>query len=308
MVNDFANGRCRIAYKARRGVMYWGSAEQFFYRFAGRYRKKIQLILTSPPFPLNRKKAYGNLQGEAYIKWLASFAPLFKEVLTEDGSIVMEIGNAWEPGRPVMSTLAVEALLEFVKSGNLKLAEQFVCYNPARLPSPAQWVNVERIRVKDSYTHVWWMSACDRPLADNRNILRDYSPSMIRLLKTGRYNAGPRPSEHHIGKKSFLRNNGGAIPSNVLTFANTGATDPYQVYCRENELRPHPARMPTGLAEFFINFLTSRGDLVMDPFAGSNTTGATAARLKRRWVSVETEKDYVDASYSRFAERAVATK
>ena len=82
-----------------------------------RLRNKVQLIFTSPPFPLNRKKRYGNQQGEAYIEWLAGFAKPFKELLTPTGSIVLEMGNAWEPGQPVMSTLALRALLEFLKRG-----------------------------------------------------------------------------------------------------------------------------------------------------------------------------------------------
>src|SRR5205807_20948 len=138
------------------------------------YHGQIQLIFTSPPFPLIRKKRYGNLQGDAYKKWLASFAEVFRSLLTPDGSIVMEVGNPWEPGRPVMSTLALEALLEFLKEGNFNLCQQFICYNPARLPAPAEWVNVRRVRVKDSYTHVWWMSPTEQPKADNRRVLKNY--------------------------------------------------------------------------------------------------------------------------------------
>jgi len=129
------------------------------------YKGTVQLIFTSPPFPLNHKKKYGNLRGEKYIAWLASFAQPLTEMLAPDGTIVIELGNAWEPGKPVMSTLALEALLAFRKAANLYLCQQFVCNNPARLPSPAQWVNVERIRVKDSFTHLWWMAPCD-PLVE----------------------------------------------------------------------------------------------------------------------------------------------
>jgi DNA modification methylase len=58
--------------------------------------------------------------------------------------------------------------------------------------------------------------------------------------------------------------------------------------------------MPEGLAEFFIKFLTSEHDLVLDPFSGSNTTGAVAERLGRRWVGVEARHDYVMDSRVRF--------
>lgn len=291
----------KVAYRTRRGVMYVGHAEQVFSSSEARHlRGKVNLIFTSPPFPLNRKKKYGNKQGDAYKKWLADFAPLFRELLAPSGSIVIEMGNAWEPGQPVMSTLALEALLGFLRAGNFHLCQQFICHNPTRLPTPAQWVNVERIRVKDSYTHLWWMSPSEKPLADNRRVLRPYSKAMLKLLESGKYNSGHRPSEHHIGSTSFLRNNAGAIPSNVLTFSNTSAVDPYLRYCREHKLSPHPARMPVGLPEFFIKFLTKPRGLVLDPFAGSNTTGAVADKNKRRWVSIEANEDYVAASRGRF--------
>ena len=288
-----------VAYRTGLGVMYWGNAEDVLRSQLRKYEGKIQLIFTSPPFPLNRKKKYGNQKGEDYTRWLSGFASLFSKVLKSNGSIVMELGNAWEPGRPVMSTLALEALLDFKRVGQFSLCQQFVSYNPARLPTPAQWVTVERIRVKDSYTHIWWMSKTDRPKANNRRVLKAYSESMVRLLATKKYNAGKRPSEHHIGDTSFLKNNGGAIPSNVLVSANTSASDRYLNYCRKNGFDLHPARMAEHLPEFFIKFLTTEGDLVLDPFAGSNTTGACAEKLKRPWVSIESNLEYVIGSSGR---------
>jgi len=68
--------------------------------------------------------------------------------------------------------------------------------------------------------------------------------------------------------------------------------------------------MPSGLAEFFIQFLTKRGDLVLDPFAGSNTTGGAAAKLLRKWIAVEADDTYIQGSRGRFpnliAKRSVA--
>lgn len=291
----------RVAYGTRRGVMYRASSEILRSgELRRKYRHRVQLIFTSPPFPLNTKKAYGNLQGNEYVEWLADFAPVFSDLLKPDGSIVIELGNAWERGRPVMSTLALKALLAFQERGKFALCQQFVCHNPARLPTPAQWVTVDRIRVKDSYTHIWWLSPSDRPKANNRNVPKPYSATMLKLLASQRYNSGRRPSEHNIRATSFLKRNDGAIPSNVLTFANTTSRDPYLTHCAEHDLTPHPARMPSGLAHFFIKFLTSPRDLVLDPFAGSNTTGAAAELLKRRWASFETDRQYIRGSRGRF--------
>jgi len=291
-----------IAYRTDLGTCFRGSAEVILRSpaVAPYLKHKVDLIFTSPPFPLNRKKKYGNLTGDAYVQWLAAFAGTFKLLLKPKGSIVIELGNAWEPGKPAMSTLALRALLALLERGEFRLCQQFVWYNPARLPSPAQWVNVERIRLKDAYTHLWWMSRTDRPMADNRRVLTEYSDSMKKLLRKQKYNTGKRPSEHKIGEKSFLRNNVGAIPSNVITLANTSSNSDYQTYCRDNEIKPHPARMPSGLAEFFIKFLTKPGMVVLDPFAGSNTTGAAAEKLRRRWVAIEPQSDYISGSKGRF--------
>lgn len=302
-------------YETSRGKIYRGDAEELLQGAPLiESRGKIQLILTSPPFPLNRKKRYGNLTGAAYIQWLEKMAPICRDYLKPDGSIVLELGNAWEPKKPVMSTLPIKALLAFLDAGQLQLCQEFIYYNPAKLPTPAQWVTVERIRVKDAFTRVWWMAPSSRPKANNRKILKRYSKSMEELLKRGTYNPGKRPSEHNIGQRSFLKDNLGAIPPNVLiapyldnsepinilSYANTTTNDPYQVFCRSKGIVPHPARMQAKLAEFFIEFLTDEDDLVMDPFAGSNTTGAVAEKLQRNWLSIELEGTYIDASKARF--------
>lgn len=306
---------------------YWhGEISQFLASDSGEQLKgNVNLILTSPPFPLNSKKSYGNLQGEDYLAWLAGLAPQLSALLTEDGSIVIELGNAWLPGRPVQSLLHLESLLAFVKHevAGLRLCQQFVCYNPARLPGPAAWVTVARERLTDSFTHVWWMAKSDHPKADNRRVLRPYSASMRKLLQRQSYNAGKRPSQHQISENGFLTDHGGSIAQNffemeplddkrtvrlpnAFSFANTASTSRFLNTCRARGIEPHPARMPEGLAAFFVRFLTDPGDLVFDPFAGSNTTGYVAESLGRRWAVVDAKAEYAEQSKIRFEVMALA--
>lgn len=294
-------------YKTENGEFYNDTSEALLADHLVHLKSKVKLVFTSPPFPLNRKKRYGNLQGEEYIKWLAGFARILSEYITDDGSIVLEIGNAWEPKLPTMSTLPLEALLEFKKAGDFHLCQEFVYYNPAKLPTPVQWVNKERVRVKDSFTKLWWLSKSPRPDADNRRVLTEYSSKMRKLLEKKSYNSGHRPSQHKIGEKSFLTDNGGAIPPNVIIASNTTSSDDYISYCRSNALQVHPARMPEDLPTFFIKFLTQKDDLVLDPFAGSNTTGATAETLNRKWVSIEAELKYAKGSIGRFLSNETLT-
>jgi site-specific DNA-methyltransferase (cytosine-N4-specific) len=266
-----------------------------------KYRNKAQLILTSPPFPLYTKKSYGNLIGQNYIDWLSSFGEIFRNLLTSKGSLVIEVGNSWEKGHPVMSTTCLEALLALKKAGGFYLCQELIYHNTAKLPTPAQWVNVERIRLKDSFTRLWWLSKTPRPKANNRKVLQPYSDRMKEIVVGNEpNNSGRRPSAHKMLDGAFSKNNGGSIPGNVLSIGNTNSQDSYQSSCRKYGIKPHPARMPERLAEFFIEFLTTEGDLVVDPFAGSNTTGAVAERLRRAWLSMESNKVYAESSKYRF--------
>lgn len=321
----------RLGQNKKSGRYYIGNSEEILkHRSLRSLRGKVQLILTSPPFPLNEKKSYGNMTGDQYLKWFASLAPKFSEMLAEDGSIVIEMGNGWEPKRPVQSLLPLKSLMSFVENqeAGLRLIQQFVCYNPSRLPSPAQWVTVNRIRTVDSFTNVWWIAKSDFPKADNSKVLRPYSDSMLSLLKRGNFNSGKRPSGHDISEASFLRDCGGSIahnffeldnmdaqrkirlpdPFNAFSLSNSASNDFFTRTCKERGIkRPHPARMQMGLAAFFIKYLTDPGDWVLDPFAGSNTTGYAAARLGRRWIAIDTKEEYVEQSKIRFEDPALKT-
>jgi DNA modification methylase len=295
--------KLKAAYRTKFGTCYSAKIEDVLKAASfQRYKGKVNLIFTSPPFPLNRKKKYGNLTGSVYIEWLSQVTTSLKDYLTPDGSLVIEIGNCWEPNSAVMSTLPLETLLAIKSKGGYKLCQQFIWFNTAKLPSPVQWVNIKRSRVKDSFTHIWWLSQSAEPKANNQNILEEYSLSMKRLLKSRKYNSGLRPSEHRIGESSFLTDNGGAIPSNVIVASNSVSNSSYLAHCKKNGRTPHPARMPPELARFFIKFLTEKGDLVLDPFAGSNTTGETSEVLRRRWISVEANQEYSEDSRTKFAE------
>lgn len=260
----------------------------------------VNLILTSPPFALTRKKEYGNKSSDEYVDWFLNFAHEFKRVLAEDGSFVIDLGGAYLPGHPVRSIYQYELLTRLCKEVGFFLAQEFFHYNPARLPAPAEWVNVRRIRIKDSVNLVFWLSKTEFPKADNRKVLKPYSESMRELLKNG-YKAKLRPSGHDISE-NFSKDNDGAIPPNLLTIANTESNSSYLRRCREAGINPHPARFPTEFAEFFIKFLTDEGDYVLDPFAGSNTTGYVAEALGRRWIAFELNEEYLQGSKLRFEE------
>jgi site-specific DNA-methyltransferase (cytosine-N4-specific) len=258
----------------------------------------VDLIMTSPPFGLVRKKDYGNVDSEDYVEWFKQFGKEFHRVLKDSGSLVIDIGGAWMSGTPTRSLYHYELLIMLCKEFKFHLAQEFFWWNPARLPTPAEWVTVRRIRVKDAINCVWWLSKTPWPKASNRRVLAPYSEAMKTLLKDG-YTPKLRPSGHDISDK-FSTDNGAAIPPNLIAIAHTESNSAYLVYCKEQGIKPHPARFPVDLPEFFIRMLTDKGDLVIDPFAGSCVTGEACQRLGRKWICGDLEEEYLKGAVGRF--------
>ena len=270
-----------------------------------KYLKKVEdnsldLIITSPPFALTRKKAYGNEQGDAYMVWLKEFGEIFYKKLKDEGSLVIDFGGSWVPGQPTRNLHQFEIPILFVKEIGFHLAQEFFWWNTSKMPSPASWVTISRERITDSVNYIFWFSKTPHPKANNRNILKPYSDKMKNMIKNQRYNMNDRPSGHRVSKV-WAKDNGGAIPQNFFPYGNS-SNDPYFKYCEKIGIKKHPARFGPFIPEFFIRFLTDKGDLVLDPFAGSCTSGAVAEALERKWICIDNDKEYLEGGKGRFEE------
>ncbi|MFV1964741.1 MAG: site-specific DNA-methyltransferase, partial [Pirellulaceae bacterium] len=283
-------------FHTERGAIYLGDSRLLFREHI--QPQSVDLIVTSPPFGLVRKKDYGNVDADEYLDWFRPFGACFRDALKPSGSLVVDIGGAWIPGQPTRSLYHYELLIMLCKEFDLHLAQDFFWWNPAKLPTPAEWVTVRRVRVKDAVNCVWWLSPTPWPKASNRRVLTPYSDSMKGLLRNG-YKAKKRPSGHDISTK-FSHNNGASIPPNLLPFPNTDSNSHYLRYCKEKGLPQHPARFPAELPEYFIRMLTDPGDLIVDPFAGSCVVGEVAERLERKWLCGELVEAYLRGAVSRF--------
>lgn len=290
----------RLCYATNLGAQICGDSLELLAQLPA---NSVDLFVTSPPFPLLRKKAYGNEDQQLYVAWLAQFAKLARDALKPTGSLVIDIGGAYQKGRPVRSLHQFRALLTFVDDLDYRLAEEFYWHNPAKLPSPIEWVNKRKMRAKDSVNTIWWLSKSDYPKANVGNVRVPYSESMKRLLKDPEkyYKPKRRHSEHDIGE-AFGTDNGGAIPSNLLSISNSQSNDQYLRTLKLLKRPGHPARFPIKLPTFFIQMLTDPGDRVVDFFGGSNTTGKAAEDLGREWLSFERDESYCALSAIRFME------
>ena len=287
-----------LSYKTSKGRCINGDSLQVLQELED---ESIDLVITSPPFALLKQKEYGNKSQKEYVDWFVEFGELVYKKLKPTGSFILDLGGAYEYKKPIRSLYIYRLVLALCDNVGFMLAQDFFWYNPCRLPSPIEYVNKRKIRAKDSVNYNFWFCKNENPKADVRNVLVPYSKYMKKLLKSNGtyYDAGSRPSGHTISTH-FYKDNGGAIPSNLLTIKNSNSKDGFIRRCKSLSIKVHPARFPEALPEFYIKFLTDENDLIVDIFAGSNTTGYVAESLNRNWLSAELNKEYFSASVLRF--------
>lgn len=292
------------AYTTRLGQAVCGDSRELLRQLPD---ESLDLVITSPPFALQRQKEYGNKDQSEYLDWLMEFAALVHDKLKPTGSFVVDVGGAYQKGVPVRSLYNFRLPIRFCDELGFFLAEDFYWFNPSKLPGPIEWVNKRKLRAKDSVNNIWWFSKTEWPKADVSNVLTPYSARMSKLIEDPAkfYALKQRPSGHNIGA-GFGKDNGGAIPSNLLHIPNTESNGRYLDGCKVVGTFGHPARFPSKLPEFFIRFLTEPGDIVLDIFAGSNTTGTVAEAEGRHWLAFEERRDYLATSVFRFMGKGVS--
>lgn len=145
-----------------------------------------------------------------------------------------------------------------------------------------------------------------RCVADNRRVLQVHTDRHLALMKNG---GEPRAcvnsdGAYRLHHGSYGKLTEGRIPKNVITCGHAKA-DPdlkrAKEIARRNGLPTHGAPMPLELADFLVKYLSEEGDLVVDSFAGWNTTGYAAQINRRRWISCEKHGEYVVGGAERFS-------
>lgn len=266
----------------------------------------IDLIVTSPPFSLQRHKKYGEVCQNEYVDWLLQFGSIAYNKLKDTGSFVIDIGGAYQKGMPIKALYPFRFMIRMCDELGYNLAQDFYWHNPSALPSPIEWVNKRKLRCKTSVNTIWWFSKTTNPKSNIKNVLVPYSSRMQNLIKHPqdfvKKEGTVRPSGHVMGMKSWAKNNGGAIPSNLLQISNSESNSQYLRYCKAIGVKGHPARFPAKLPEFFIKMLTDKNDFVVDLFSGSNTTGQVSECLERKWLSIDLDLEYVASSVFRFSD------
>ena len=290
-------GKVVTLFTNARGTYFWGHAEDVVSRLED---QSIHLLFTSPPYPLSRKKEYGNLRGEAYLDWLEAILDCHLPKLAPDAGILLNLGEAYEcPGESQLSTYREELTLRARKNLGLKLFGKFYWQNPSKPPA-GHWVTHAKCRPKNDTEEILWLAAGTTPKFRGANALNPYGPTMTRTLAQGGETRGMRPSGHGDSKCGFSIDHGGSWPGQSLSIPNSSSQGPYFSFCKSHGLPSHPARFPGKLAEKMILLHSDPNDTISDPFGGSANTAAAAQKLGRNWTTCDIHLAYGLGAIGRF--------
>lgn len=264
--------------KNRTCLIFCDDARHVLQHFQG----SIDLIVTSPPYADARKKHYDSTHPDNFSNWLSTFHKTFWNCLKEDGSLVINIKDKIVDGvRHRYAWRTIDALAQL----GWKCIDDYIWHKPN--PMPGYWPT----RLRDGWEYCFHLAKIKRPYV-NQDAVRipigDWAKT--RLQKLGNGDLMRHNSENSSGFGRNLSRWVGrdtVLPTNVLTFSPV------------TKNKGHPAAFPVDLPTFFIKLLSRPGGLIVDPFAGSGTSGVAALSLQRDCVLIDNSKEYCQVAYTR---------
>jgi site-specific DNA-methyltransferase (cytosine-N4-specific) len=293
-----------VAFSTDLGVALWGSCEDVF----GALDEPITLCLTSPPYPLAKPRAYGNVPLSEYVDWLVRQLEPIARNLVRGGTIALNVSNdIFEPGMPSRSLYREKLVIAICERLGLQKMDELIWHNPSKPPGPVRWASIERFQLNVSWEPVYVFTNDPRAcLADNRRVLQEHTERHLRLINKGgveRYVAR-NDGAYTLRPGSYANPTAGRIPRNVLPFAQSAGDQDLKsarAAARAQNLPTHGAGMPLALAEFLVRYLCPEDGLVAEPFWGWGTTGYAAEINGRPWIGSELMGEYSVGSAARFA-------
>jgi DNA modification methylase len=300
-LQNIVRGTIVTIFETDRGVMLWANAEDAISVIE---KGSCQLVFSSPEYPLVKQKIYGNRSSAEWVDWMLRLCEGWRELLTPTGSIMLNVGPTWLPGKAQQSLHVERLLIKLEDELGLSLCQRLDWNSPNRLGA-LEWVGIRRIRVRSTVEPILWLSPDpNRAFASNRAVLTPYSKSMQRAIDNPHDGIKKRPSGYTFGPSSFV-DNGGAIPSSLITASNSDSGSAYRRAERAAGRTPHPATMPEAVSEFCVSLTTEKDDLVYEPFAGSATTPAVCERLERNWIASERSREFIRSAAIRFSSAGI---
>ena len=292
-----------VGFSTHLGIAILGSCDTVF----SAIDSPIHLVVTSPPYPLAKPRAYGNPNCAEYVDWVCRMLEPIVKNLVPGGSICLNISNdIFEPGSPARSLYRERLVLALHDRLGLWKMDELIWENKSKAPGPVRWASLERTQLNVVWEPVYWFTNDPHNVrSNNRRVLQEHTQRHIDFIKSGGEQRDAVFSDGAYGIKAgrFSNETPGRIPRNILSFGHRcAAQTAYKKAAKAMGLPAHGAPFPMKLANFLIEFMSEPGDLVVDPFGGSFTTAHAAERLGRRWLSTDCMVEYVLGSATRFVD------
>ena len=293
-----------LGFSTELGIALWSSCDVL-----ARLDEPIVCAVTSPPYALARPRRYGNPPLSEYVDFVCKCMEPIAKNLAHGGSVALNISNdIFEAGSPARSLYRAHLVIALNSRLGWELLDELVWFNPSKAPGPVRWASLERMQLNVAYEPVYvFTNSARASLADNRRVLQPHTDRHLKLIRGGgeQRKAVSSDGAYRVRHGSYGNETAGRIPKNVLTFGHRCAD---QIQMRKAAaavgLPAHGAPMPLSLAKFLVSYLSAPGDLVVDPFGGSMTTGKAAEELGRRWVCTDLMLEHVMAARFRFPNAA----
>jgi len=270
--------------------------------------KKINTIVTSPPYAQQRKDEYGGIPAEEYPDWFGSVANAMWTILDDTGSFFVNIKEHVEKGQ--RSLYVMKLVITMVEEYGWRFVDEFIWTKPGL---PGGWRN----RLKNDFEPVFWFAKSDDLAMVERqfeegegenkeeNIVDEYGRAFhfCKQQKIKFYPKSVGKMSNAVRKSTPLNaSKGGTGNISVSGPKQKGIARPGNVIRLQGntETWEHPAMYPVGLPEFFIKLTTLRGDTVFDPFLGAGSTLIAAEKTKRICYGTELQPQYVDIALARW--------
>lgn len=304
-LSEISDNSALIAFSSELGVAIWGSSKQVMQKHIS---EPIHLCFTSPPYPLKQQRAYGSCWKDevGYIDFLCETLEPIVAKLVPGGSIVLNVSNdIYVSKKPARSLYLERLILALHDRLDLELMDRHV-WRSNKAPSPLYWSSIKRIQLNAQYEPVLWFSNDPiNSLASIDRVLEDHSDRHKEFIKSGGIK---KPKVYGDGayrkyKGDYSKPTKGRIPHNCFFIANHCPSGrKVNKYARNLGIPTHGAKMPLKLAEFYIKYLTDKGQTVIDPFAGTLTLGEAAEKNGRHWICIDKIREYIYQGLSRFSD------
>lgn len=244
----------------------------------------VDMIFTSPPYADRRKKTYGGISEEEYVEWFKPIAIEIKRILKPTGSFFLNIKPHTNKGE--RSLYVFDLILSLKREIGFWFVEEY-CWT--KNPFPGGFKG----RFKNGFEPIYHFTienpnqitfnpvACGTPMKEE-SIARSYR-KQCGPPKNGSGMTGMNTTNFRDLKL--------ARPSNVINVNNVS-----NQFTLKSE---HSATFPEGLVEFFVKSFSNEGDLIMDCFAGSGTTGLVCMETNRDYILIDKEESNIDLIYKR---------